>query len=284
MLSEKSLGVRLHDYGKLSIDEMFARIKKDGFHCCQLAYPKAIAQISSYEDVTPKIVEETKAAMKKFDIEISVLGIYLEFAIDCEEVRRNSIEAVKRMIPIAKELQVKAIGFETTDMRLQPSATSRERAVYLLCKSLEEILPRAEEAGVTIAVESVYWHSINTPQATKMLLDSMQSPNLGTIFDAGNLLPKERVKEQKLLWEEVEDLYADTIKAVHYKSQSYGKDGLPKACGQKENLIDWDLIFPILHKQEALLPIIREEIVPCLAGEDRKEMERLIRFAKATTV
>lgn len=48
-------------------------------------------------------------------------------------------------------------------MSKQPAGTTREEAQELLCRSLAEILPTAEELGVTVGIEPVTLHSMNSP-------------------------------------------------------------------------------------------------------------------------
>lgn len=271
-------GLRLHDYGCGSPDEMFQKITADGFDCCQLAYTKAIRGVSSYEDITGEIIAVTKKAMKQHQVSIGVLGCYLEYAIDHEAIRKSNVLTVKKLIPVAKELEAHCIGFETTDMKLQPPGTSRERGQYLLCKSLEEILPVAEENGVIIAIEPVSWHSMNTPEATARVLKAMQSPALKVIFDAGNLLTADEVDRQEQLWARTEDLLGEYIHAVHFKTQDFRADGSPRACSLAENRINWDLAFEMLHRQNRLIPILREELNPANAAIDIAEMRRLMRM------
>ena len=46
------VGVRLHDYGKGTPDELFGKVSADGFAAVQLAYKKCVPTVKSYADVT----------------------------------------------------------------------------------------------------------------------------------------------------------------------------------------------------------------------------------------
>ena len=61
-MPEFVIGARGHDFGRHTPDELFASIGKAGFACTQLAYTKAIEGVKSYADVTPELVEATRAA------------------------------------------------------------------------------------------------------------------------------------------------------------------------------------------------------------------------------
>lgn len=183
-----TVGARLHDYGKGTPDELFGKVSADGFACVQLAYKKCVPGVASYADVTPQLVQDTLEAQKKHNIAVAVLGTYVELAI-ADEVQRSANAAdFKSQLAVCKALNAGCIGTETTGMHKQPAGTTRERAQYMLCKSLETILPEAERLGVTVAIEPVVGDSTNTPQAARHILDMMQSPALGVILDMSNLV------------------------------------------------------------------------------------------------
>ena len=193
-----TVGARLHDYGKGTPDELFGKVSADGFACVQLAYKKCVPGVASYADVTPQLVQNTLEAQKKHNIAVAVLGTYVELAI-ADEVQRSANAAdFKSQLAVCKALNAGCIGTETTGM---PAGTTRERAQYMLCKSLETILPEAERLGVTVAIEPVVGDSTNTPQAARHILDMMQSPALGVILDMSNLVSFEGKDNQQPLWD-----------------------------------------------------------------------------------
>ena len=101
-------------------------------------------------------------------------------------------------------------GTETTAMSEQPAGTTREEAQELLCcRSLAEILPTAEELGVTVGIEPVTLHSMNSPAATRHILDTMRSPNLKVIFDMSNLVNAENVHEQARISNDMGELLGE---------------------------------------------------------------------------
>ena len=215
-----TVGARLHDYGKGTLDELFGKVSADGFACVQLAYKKCVPGVASYADVTPQLVQNTLEAQKKHNIAVAVLGTYVELAI-ADEVQRSANAAdFKSQLAVCKALNAGCIGTETTGMHKQPAGTTRERAQYMLCKSLETILPEAERLGVTVAIEPVVGDSTNTPQAARHILDMMQSPALGVILDMSNLVSFEGKDNQQPLWDAMGELLGDKIKAVHFKGKN----------------------------------------------------------------
>lgn len=202
------VGARLHDYGKGSPDELFGRVAADGFAAVQLAYKKCVPSVRSYADVTDALVAGTVAAEKAHSIQVAVLGTYVELAINDESRLKNAAD-FKSQLAVCKALGAGCIGTETTSMEKQPAGTTREEAQELLCRSLADILPAAEALGVTVAVEPVTYHSMNSAAATRHILDTMRSPNLKVIFDMSNLVDAGNVGAQDRIWNDVGELLGD---------------------------------------------------------------------------
>lgn len=262
------VGARLHDYGKGSPDELFGRVAADGFAVVQLAYKKCVPSVRSYADVTDALVAETVAAEKAHSIQVAVLGTYVELAINDESRLKNAAD-FKSQLAVCKALGAGCIGTETTSMEKQPAGTTREEAQELLCRSLADILPAAEALGVTVAVEPVTYHSMNSAAATRHILDTMRSPNLKVIFDMSNLVDAGNVGAQDRIWNDVGDLLGDQIVAVHFKGQAFAPDGGLLHTSLEDSLTDYAGAFAMLRQlpQDAL-PVLREEAVPARAASD----------------
>lgn len=262
------VGARLHDYGKGSPDELFGRVAADCFAAVQLAYKKCVPSVRSYADVTEALVAETVAAEKAHSIQVAVLGTYVELAINDESRLKNAAD-FKSQLAVCKALGAGCIGTETTSMEKQPASTTREEAQELLCRSLADILPAAEALGVTVAVEPVTYHSMNSAAATRHILDTMRSPNLKVIFDMSNLVDAGNVGAQERIWNDVGELLGDQIVAVHFKGQAFAPDGGLLHTSLEDSLTDYAGAFAMLRQlpQDAL-PVLREEAVPARAASD----------------
>ena len=75
----------------------------------------------------------------------------------------------------------------------------------------ESLLPQAEEAGVTLAVENVWNALILSPRDMLEFVDGFDSPNLRVYFDVGNVMQFGRPQH----W--IEALGAERIARVHVK-------------------------------------------------------------------
>lgn len=268
------VGARLHDYGKGTPDELFARVSADGFAAVQLAYKKCVPTVKSYTDITEALVNDTIAAEKAHNIQVAVLGTYVELAIN-DARRLQNVADFKSQLAVCKALGAGCIGTETTKMCDQPAGTTREEAQELLCRSLAEILPVAEELGVTVGVEPVTYHSMNSAAATRHILDTMRSPNLKVIFDLSNLVDADNVNAQDRIWNDIGELVGDKIVAVHFKGQAFNPDGSLLHTSLEDSLTDYAGAFAMLRQlPQEVLPVLREEAVPARAASDIAFMRR----------
>ena len=268
------VGARLHDYGKGMPDDLFARVSADGFAAVQLAYKKCVPTVKSYADITEALVNDTIAAEKAHNIQVAVLGTYVELAIN-DARRLQNVADFKSQLAVCKALGAGCIGTETTKMCDQPAGTTREEAQELLCRSLAEILPVAEELGVTVGVEPVTYHSMNSAAATRHILDTMRSPNLKVIFDLSNLVDADNVNAQDRIWNDIGELVGDKIVAVHFKGQAFNPDGSLLHTSLEDSLTDYAGAFAMLRQlPQEVLPVLREEAVPARAASDIAFMRR----------
>lgn len=277
-MPEFIIGARGHDFGRQTPEALFSAIGQAGFRCTQLAFTKAIEGVKSYADVTSSLVEAARAASKASNVGIAVDGTYVELSYTDEEKRKVEVTKVLSQIPVAKALGAGCMGSETTNMAKQPGI-SRKEAQEALLRSLGEILPACEEQGVLFAVECVYYHTMNTPEAVKMVLDTMASPNLRVICDFANYVGPENtsVDAQRRLWDKVGSWYGDKIVAVHFKGQNFQPDGTLYSTSLEDSCVDYAGGFEMLRQMpQASLPVLREEAVPARAASDIAFMKQFV--------
>ena len=103
-MPEFIIGARGHDFGRHTPEELLTSIGKAGFRCTQLAYTKAIEDVKSYADITPELVEATKAAVAASGVSIAVDGTYVELSYADEDKRRAEVAKALSQVPVAKAL------------------------------------------------------------------------------------------------------------------------------------------------------------------------------------
>lgn len=268
------IGVRAHDYGKLPVETLIEAIRQDGFSNIQLAIPKAIEGIGGFDQITPGLIQKIKAVCQQEQVEISVFGCYIEPSLVDETKRQAEVDKFLKGIEYAKQLDARCIGTETT--RFNGTEEEREDAFQSLLKSVRTMVQKAEEVGIDIGIEPVAYHTLATPQLTKRLLDTINSPRLKVILDPVNLITVENIKNQESLWQECIELFGDKICAVHIKGIKVNSDNELEKSGLGECQVNFKSILREVITRDPEMPILREEAIPAIANLDQKFIQEQI--------
>lgn len=271
------IGLRAHDYGKSSLEDLFSRISADGFHRIQLAIPKAIEGVGSIEEVDQKLIEDIKAACEKYDIKIPVFGCYVELGkLDAEE-RQKHVNKFLLGMDIAKALGAECIGSETTHFDINAPEEERRVAFEGLVDSVKQIVKKGEEIGLDVAIEPVALHTLNTPELTKELLERVPSDRLKIIFDPVNLLTKDNIKNQEDLWNRAFEIFGHKICALHMKGTRLAENGELEKTNLKDNTANFKRVIDWIKVNRPEVTVLREEIKPAEAKADYVFMNNLIK-------
>ena len=125
----------------------------------------------------------------------------------------------------------------------------------------ESLLPHAEEAGVTLAVENVWNALILSPRDMLEFVDGFASQNLRVYFDVGNVMQFGRPQH----W--IEALGADRIARVHVKDFTLRPGGWLGFTQLLHGDVDWPVVMRTL-RQVGYSGWITPEVSPSSAAPD----------------
>lgn len=262
-----NIGVRAHDFGRMTIEELAEKAAEKGFKCIQLALDKSL---SGYEAepgfLSPGAATHVRDVLYKKGVNISVLGCYINPIHPDLEVRRKSIERFKEYIRFARDFGCSIIATETGSLNADCSYhpdTDKEETFDIFRGIIEELVREAEKFGVIVGVEPVAdKHTISTPQKMKKLLDVIESNNLQVIFDPVNIIPEKECEKQNEIITQSFDLFKEQIIAVHVKDfviENGLKNGnLPAG----EGMLNYGLLFKLLKKHKPNIAILAENNSP----------------------
>ncbi|MEA5135081.1 MAG: sugar phosphate isomerase/epimerase family protein [Candidatus Fimivivens sp.] len=263
-----TIATRVHDYGRSTPEMLFERIAEDGFEGVMLAFQKAITGVSSYYDVTPDHIVRVKNALWNNGLALETLGVYMELGLAVESERQKAVNQFLVGMRVAKDMGLSQVASESTPMQKQPLGTTWKEAYRCLIRSMEEILPTAQDLGIEVCLEPVYYHVLSSSRLAKKLIDDLQSPNLKITLDPANLLDVPQFDNQYAVWDEAFDLLGDLIRLVHMKGIRAVDGKRKKAPRFSKSILDYPYLFKKIKQLERPLHIIREETNPVTAAAD----------------
>ena len=266
------IGVRAHDFGRLSPEILAERLSAAGVEAVQLAIPKAIAGADSYHAVSDALLDRIRAAFAGRSIAIAVLGCYIDPAHPDEAGRARQVDTFRRGIYCAAAVGAGCIATETS-VFTGPEA-ARADAFDRLCGSLDSLLPEARRAGVTVGIEPVAAHTVNSPGMVTALFKRFEGGGLAAVFDPVNLLQPGLVRDQNRLWESCLYAFGDAIAAVHIKEVIPSGDTL-QDCPPGEGVMDYGrVIAPWLREHKPDIALLREGGLPGAAERELAWMRK----------
>ena len=194
------LGIRLHDTAKCPFEERIADVHRMGFACGQLALSKLIDEFpTTDETLTPGLAMYIKNVFARNQVDIAVLGCYLNLADPDKGQLAETIRHYLAHIRFASWLGCGMVGTETGTPNESYSYTPEchtEAALLTFMENLRPVVAYAEKMGVVIGIEPVCRHIVGTPKRARRVLDEIASPNLQIIFDPVNLLDAGNYREK----------------------------------------------------------------------------------------
>ncbi|MCL1996799.1 MAG: sugar phosphate isomerase/epimerase [Defluviitaleaceae bacterium] len=269
------IGVRAHDFGRHSVEDLPKIIKEAGFDCVQLALAKAIEGINSFADITDRHLEQVFNSFEKNQLDITVLGCYIEPSVSDKDLRLSNVAIFQNHLAYAKTLDVSVVGTETTHMHPTTPEKEREKAYQLLKDSVLRMAETAEKHEVNIGIEPVADHTLNTPILTKRLIDEVGSKRLKIIFDPFNMLLPETAHRQEEIYKEMFDLFSDRIVVLHVKDTIIA-NGEKTWANIGRGIINYRFIMDFLPS----VNLLREDVKMDSYKEDRDAIEKIITYHK----
>ncbi len=264
------IGVRAHDFGRHAPDALAGLVKAAGFETVQLAPHKALTGVDGMDDVHAACLDTARAAFAQAGVAIDVLGCYVEPASPDEAERARSVDLFVRGLRHAKRLGAPVVATETT--RYSGDEAGREARYQLLLGSVRRMAREAEPLGVTVGIEPVALHTLNSARLARRLLDEVASPALGIVFDPVNLLTRDNLNRQDEIWDACFALLGEHICAVHLKDVDESLEWQSIGAG----LVHYDRIFDWLSQLNKNLPLLREEAKPESAQPDIHAIRRFL--------
>lgn len=214
------IGIRFHDLASGTLEERAAFAKEQGFTCTHLALSKIGPYKMTVPELTPGWAMYIRKVMEQNDLDIAVLGCYLNLATPDQAALEHTQEVYKAHLRFASLLGAGVVGTETgaPNVKYQyEEACHSEQALDTFIRNLEPVVKYAEKTGTILAIEPVYKHIVWNPKRARKVLDSISSPNLQIIFDPVNLLDVSNYENRDEIFAEAMELLENEIAVIHLK-------------------------------------------------------------------
>jgi sugar phosphate isomerase/epimerase len=259
------LGIRAHDLGRFSPDELARRVAAEGLDCVQLALGKSIEGLEMAPGVIHSAMAgEIGAAFARHRVRIEVLGCYIN-PIHPDPATRSSLKGLfKEHLRHARSFGCNLVALESGSLNADYSPHSEnggENAFLELLDVMHELVADAEQHGVVVGIEAVSSHVICTPERMRRLLDHIPSPHLQVVFDAVNLLSPENHASQRAIMQRSFEMFGDRIAVAHAKDFRV-MDGKLTVCPLGSGDLDYALLLGLLSECETVPALILEETHP----------------------
>lgn len=255
------LGVRGHDVIHHNIEELVEKTNEKDLKSIHLALQKVKTGFHITDgSMTPGMAKYLKSIFNKFNIDVSILGCYINLANPDDGELNELLKKFKEHIRFARDLGCSIVGTETGALNKEYVYTpenNSEEAFQRTLSSIKVIIEEAEKFGVIVAIEGVSEHVINTPERMKRVLDNINSNNLQVIFDPVNLINEENYKDQDYLIKRSFELFGDRIVAIHVKDFIY-EDGEIKLASIGQGNLNYKLLLSLIKERKPYIDIIME--------------------------
>ena len=255
------LGVRGHDVVHHNFEELVKKTNEKNLKSIHLALKKVKTGFEITDgSMTPGMAKYFKSIFNKFNIDVSILGCYINLANPDDDELNELLKKFKEHIRFARDLGCSIVGTETGALNREYVYTPKnnsEEAFQRTLNSIKVIVAEAEKFGVIVAIEGVSKHVINTPERIKRVLDTINSNNLQVIFDPVNLINEENYKNQDDLIKRSFELFGNRIVAIHVKDFLY-EDGEIKLASIGKGILNYKLLLSLIKERKPYIDVIME--------------------------
>ncbi len=186
-------GISIWSFAETDLEKVFALAKDAGFEGVELALDETgpVNLQSTKEDM-----EKVKACADKYGIKLYSLasGLYWKcnYTANSPEMREKAMNITRKQLELASYLGMESIlvvpGAVGVDFEPDSEVIPYDVA-YDRCKeALLALAPVAEQYKVHLAIENVWNKFLLSPLEMRDLIDSINSPYVGSYFDVGNVL------------------------------------------------------------------------------------------------
>lgn len=256
-----NIGIRAHDMGSLPLEQLAKEVATKGLSSVQLALGKSFSEFNTgLGALSPGLANHIGHAFYKENVQIAVLGCYINMIHPNITERQYQLERFKEHIRFARDFGCSIVGTETGSVIPNLGFTIEnygEKPYQEVVGSVRELVQEAEKFGVIVGVEGGINHPIHTPEKMKRLLDDIPSNNLQVIYDPANFISIDNYDQQEKIIEKAFELFGNRIIVLHAKDFVINNKNVEMVPVGK-GLLNYDFLFKYIKKQKPYMNILIE--------------------------
>lgn len=178
--------------GDCPLETCFDAASKAGFDGVELA----LGSSGITEDITEAQLDKIKALADQYSVSLYSIacGMFFDIALSAhdEQVRAHAEQLVKKEIDIAAYLGCDTVlvvpGAVSCPWNPTIEVVPYDVVYKRSLEAIKRLAPYAEEKKVAIGLENVWNKFLVSPLEMRDFIDQVNSPYVGSYFDAGNVL------------------------------------------------------------------------------------------------
>jgi sugar phosphate isomerase/epimerase len=260
-----NFGARGHDVTWASTPEELARgLAGYGVHNVQLALGRSFPELSGADALNPGLGAYFRRTLAAQGVDIAVLGCYANI-IHPDAGRRESIlRTFEAYLRNARHFGAPMVATETGSVQAEGFAYTRANFTDEAYREAAAVIRRlaefGERVGTIVAIEPGINHPIYNLDRAEQLLDDVDSPFLGIVFDATALLDPHEPVDLAALTSDAFERFGGRIVAAHVDDYRLS-DGRVIRCDIDEGVLPVAQILATITAHAPGLAVIMEETV-----------------------
>jgi sugar phosphate isomerase/epimerase len=255
------LGVMAHELGLRpgETESLISLLQGFGMRAVQLGTPLLEEVL-----VQPELIARWRARLEAAEIALVAIGGYRNLIAPNAAKRRENIAFLQRCLELAPQLGTAIVATETgtrnRESEWAPSPENQGKEAWdILCATLRELLPVAEQHGTILALEGHVNHVINTPERLARLFVQFPTPHLQVVLDPYNYLGQDALPQKEHLVTAFLRQFKDRFVLAHLKDVSpQGAESSTPAFGQ--GVFPQRIYLDFLRNECPGLPLILEHV------------------------
>ena len=260
-----NFGARGHDVTWASTPEELARgLAAYGVHNVQLALGRSFPELSGADAMNPGMGAYFRRTLAAQGVDIAVLGCYGNIIHPDAGHRESILRTFEAYLRNARHFGAPMVATETGSVNPEGFAYTRANFTDAAYREAAAVIRRlaefGERVGTIVAIEPGINHPIYNLDRVERLLDDIDSPFLGIVFDATALLDPHEPVDLAALTSDAFERFGGRIVAAHLDDYRLA-DGRVIRCDIDEGVLPVARILATISAHAPGLAVIMEETV-----------------------